>query len=120
MLAHAATPAQAEAMIEKHLRNRAEFWGDWIIPSIARNDPAFGDQDYWRGRIWGPMNYLVYLGCATMPSRPCAPSSRKKSYDLFLKGVDRATAMSTRTTTPSRARATMSPTATASIIGARC
>ena len=33
-----------------------------MLPSIARDDPAFKDQNYWRGRIWGPMNYLVYLG----------------------------------------------------------
>ena len=62
MLAHAATADQAKVMIEKHLLNPNEFWGEWVIPSIAREDPAFGDQNYWRGRIWGPMNYLFYLG----------------------------------------------------------
>ncbi len=33
-----------------------------MIPAIARNVPGFEDQNYWRGRIWGPMNFLVYLG----------------------------------------------------------
>ena len=33
--------AQAKTMIEKHLLNPEEFWGEWVIPSIARNDPAF-------------------------------------------------------------------------------
>lgn len=85
MLAHAATPAQVRTMIEKHLLNRQEFWGDWIIPSIARNDPAFGDQDYWRGRIWGPMNYLVYLGLRNYAEPDMRAQFAKKSYDLFLK-----------------------------------
>ena len=49
-------------MVKEHLLNPDEFYGEWMIPSIARNDPAFKDQDYWRGRIWGPMNFLVYLG----------------------------------------------------------
>ena len=62
LLAKAATPQQADEMIQKHLLNPEEFWGQWVIPSISRNDPAFKDQNYWRGRIWGPMNYLVYLG----------------------------------------------------------
>jgi putative isomerase len=62
MLAKAATPEQAERMVKEHLLNPEEFWGQWVIPSIARNDSAFKDQNYWRGRIWGPMNYLVYLG----------------------------------------------------------
>jgi len=72
-------------MIEKHLRNPKEFWGDWIIPSIARNDPAFGDQDYWRGRIWGPMNYLVYLGLRNYAEPAMRAEFAQKSYDLFLK-----------------------------------
>lgn len=53
---------QAEAMMNGHFYNEEEFWGEWIMPSIARNDPAYSDQDYWRGRIWAPMNFLVYLG----------------------------------------------------------
>ncbi|MGI6496929.1 MAG: MGH1-like glycoside hydrolase domain-containing protein [Kiritimatiellia bacterium] len=62
MLAGAATPGQCERMIREHFYNPGEFWGEWVLPSIARNDPAFHDQSYWRGRIWGPMNFLVYLG----------------------------------------------------------
>lgn len=52
---------QLHRMLEEHLHNPAEFGGKWGLPSIARNDPAYPDQDYWRGRIWAPMNFLVYL-----------------------------------------------------------
>ncbi len=62
LLGGAATPDQARRMIEEHFYDPREFWGDWILPSIARSDPAYADQDYWRGRIWAPMNLLVYLG----------------------------------------------------------
>jgi putative isomerase len=48
-------------MIAEHLDNPAEFWGEWVLPSISRSDPAYSNE-YWRGRIWGPMNFLVYLG----------------------------------------------------------
>ncbi len=85
MLAHAATPAQAKTMLEKHLLNPAEFWGEWVIPSIARNDPAFKDQNYWRGRIWGPMNYLVYLGLSNYDDAEMRKQFAEKSYSLFLK-----------------------------------
>jgi neutral trehalase len=85
LLARAATPAQAQAMIQKHLLNPQEFWGRWIIPSIARDDPAFADQDYWRGRIWGPMNYLVYLGLRNYDTPETRRDFARKSYDLFLK-----------------------------------
>ena len=85
LLAHAATPGQAKTMIEKHLLNPKEFWGEWVIPSIARDDPAFGDQDYWRGRIWGPMNYLVYLGLSNYDDRAVRAEFAQKSENLFLK-----------------------------------
>jgi putative isomerase len=85
MLAHAATPAQAKTMVEKHLLNPDEFWGDWVIPSIARNDGAFHDQQYWRGRIWGPMNYLVYLGLSNYDGKEVRRQFAQKSYSLFLK-----------------------------------
>jgi glycogen debranching enzyme len=49
-------------MIDEHFYNPDEFWGDWILPSIARDDPAYPEQNYWRGRIWAPMNLLAYLG----------------------------------------------------------
>jgi putative isomerase len=85
LLAKAATPQQAEVMIKNHLLNPKEFWGEWIIPSIARNDPAFKDQNYWRGRIWGPMNYLVYLGLRNYDQPEVSRQFAEKSYDLFLQ-----------------------------------
>jgi neutral trehalase len=85
MMAHVATPEQARIMVEKHLLNPDEFWGEWVIPSIERNDPAFHDQDYWRGRIWGPMNYLVYLGLRNYGQPEVRREFAQKSYNLFLK-----------------------------------
>jgi len=85
MLAKAATPEQAKMMIEKHLTNPAEFWGEYVIPSIERDDPAFKDQQYWRGRIWGPMNYLVYLGLQNYEDAAVRKDFAQKSYELFLK-----------------------------------
>jgi len=85
LLAHAATPDQARTMIEKHLLNPREFWGQYVIPSIARDDPAFKDQQYWRGRIWGPMNYLVYLGLLNYPDSATRRAFAQKSYNLFMK-----------------------------------
>ena len=85
LMAKAATPEQARTMIEKHLKNPDEFWGEWVIPSIARNDPAFKDQNYWRGRIWGPMNFLVYLGLQNYADSAVRKDFAERSYALFLK-----------------------------------
>jgi hypothetical protein len=85
LLAKAATPQQADRMVREHLENPAEFGGEFVIPSIARSDPAYRDQDYWRGRIWGPMNYLVYLGLRNYNQPGARQELADKSLNLFLK-----------------------------------
>ena len=85
LLAEVATQQQAERMIDEHFFNPEEFWGDWILPSIARNDPAYPDQDYWRGRIWAPMNFLVYLGLCNYDLAKARAALVDKSTALLLK-----------------------------------
>jgi hypothetical protein len=89
LLADAAAPEQAKRMIAEHFRNPDEFWGEWMLPSIARNDPAFPEQSYWRGRVWGPMNFLVYLGLRRYDGLQEARRARldlvEKSKALLLK-----------------------------------
>jgi hypothetical protein len=85
LLARAATQQQADRMVQEHLENPAEFGGELVLPSIARNDPAFKDQEYWRGRIWGPMNYLVYLGLSHYNEPEARRLLAEKSLNLFLK-----------------------------------
>jgi neutral trehalase len=84
LLAKAATAGQAERMVRQHLENPAEFGGEFVLPSIARNDPAYKDQFYWRGRIWGPMNYLVYLGLRNYRQPGARQDLATKSLNLFL------------------------------------
>ena len=84
MLAGVATSDQAKRMIQEHLLNPKEFWGTYVIPTIARSDAAFPDQFYWRGDIWGPTNYLVYEGLNRYGEDEVALTFAEKSYDLFM------------------------------------
>ena len=61
LIAGVPSPKQARRMVEV-LRDPARFRGEWVLPTISRDDPAFDDQQYWRGSIWPPMNYLVLQG----------------------------------------------------------
>ena len=76
---------RADRMLNEHFYNPEEFWGEFVLPSIARNDPAYGDQDYWRGRIWAPLNYLTYLALRRHGCRKAATDLAHKSAALFLK-----------------------------------
>jgi len=44
------------------LLDSKKFWGEYPLPTISRDDSAFAAGAPGRGAIWGPMNYLVYLG----------------------------------------------------------
>lgn len=85
MLAGAATDAQAAVMIERHLLNEEEFWGEWVLPSVPRNDPAYGEQHYWRGRVWAPLNFLVYLGLRRAGRAEAARELAARSLRLFAR-----------------------------------
>lgn len=85
MLAGAATPGQARRMVDEHLCNPDEFWGEWVIPATPRNDPAFQDNSYWRGRIWGPLNYLVYQSLLNYDMADVRSELAAKSERLLLK-----------------------------------
>lgn len=85
LLAHAATQQQAERTVREHLLNPREFWGDWVIPACPHNAPGFQDQDYWRGRIWGPMNFLVYLSLRNYDLPNVRHELSAKSQALLMK-----------------------------------
>ena len=85
LLAKAATAEQAARMVREHLENPAEFGGEFVLPAISRNDPAYKDQEYWRGRVWGPMNYLVYLGLRNYQQPAARQDLAAKSLNLFMK-----------------------------------
>ena len=85
LLTGVASQKQAELMMKEHFYNPYEFWGEWIMPSIARNDSAFKDNDYWRGRIWAPMNFLVYCGMRNYNLPDARKDMVEKSAKLILK-----------------------------------
>jgi len=85
LLAKAPDPKQAERMMKEHFYDPREFWGEFIMPSIARNDPAYKDNKYWRGRIWAPMNFLVYLGLRNYDLPDARKDMAEKSENLLLK-----------------------------------
>jgi hypothetical protein len=84
MLAGIPDQQQVKKMIARLLSEK-EFWGDFIIPTISRDNLAYKDQQYWRGTIWPPTNYLVYQGLKRYRLDRIASEFAVKSASLFLK-----------------------------------
>jgi putative isomerase len=87
LAAGAASPEQLESLL-KHLDNPETFGGDHVIPSVTRDDPAFKDNTYWRGRVWPPLNYFVWQGLRRYGRFERASSLAEASLALFRQSWD--------------------------------
>ena len=80
----AASPEQANDLVERHLLNERAFGGDYMMPAVSRDDPAFGDNVYWRGRIWPPLNFITYTGLRRYGLDDAARTLAEASYRTFM------------------------------------
>jgi putative isomerase len=82
LLAGIATPEQTQHLLH-WLDDPRKFGGFWCLPSVTRDDPAYHDNVYWRGRIWPPLNLLTYLGLRRADQRAAAERLATDSFRLF-------------------------------------
>lgn len=84
LLCGAASADQAEHLL-RHLKDESTFAGPFGLPNATRDDPAFADNVYWRGRIWPNVNFMVWLGLRRYGYFEEASALARQSYDLFMK-----------------------------------
>lgn len=84
LLCGAASPEQARHLLA-HLADERMFAGEFVLPNATRDDPAFAENVYWRGRIWPNVNYLVWLGLKRYGFAAEAQKLADQSTALFLK-----------------------------------
>jgi glycogen debranching enzyme len=82
LLCGAARPEQARAMVAM-LSDPRKFGGQWMLASVTRDDPAFADNVYWRGRVWPPLNFLVYHGLKRAGFPEAASELADNGFRLF-------------------------------------
>ncbi len=88
LLCGAATSEQAKQLLQ-HLSDPKSFGGAWGPPSVARSDPAFHDNVYWRGRIWPPLNWTVWQGLRRYAFDAEASALAAKSWAVFSRAWDK-------------------------------
>ncbi len=84
LLSGAPDEARAKRMLAV-LQDPKKFWGEYVCPTIARDDPTFPEQQYWRGAIWSITNYLVYQGLRRYAEPELCNAFAEKSVALFMK-----------------------------------
>jgi hypothetical protein len=67
------------------MKDPTRFWGKWILPTVSYSDPVWPQQDYWKGKVWAPVNYLVFQGVARYASPDAVRTLASKSVELFMR-----------------------------------
>jgi len=52
-------PEEIKRIIEQHMLNPKEFFGEKPFPSVSYDDPAYDPNGYWRGRVWPHFVYWM-------------------------------------------------------------
>ncbi len=80
------SPEQSAALVTRYFEPTDKFGGAFVLPSVTRDDPAYGDNVYWRGRIWPPLNFWTYQGLRRVGREAEAAALAEKSRHLFALG----------------------------------
>ena len=67
-----------------HLTDPAEFWGEYAIPTVARNDPHFAPETMWRGPVWANINYFFVEALEQVGERELAHTLRDRTLELVM------------------------------------
>ena len=66
-----------------HLTNPEAFWGENILPSVARNDPHYEPGTMWRGPVWVNINYFFIEALHQIGEDSLADELTHKTLDLI-------------------------------------
>jgi putative isomerase len=67
-----------------HLTNGNEFWGEYVIPSVARNDSQFDPETMWQGPVWANINYFFIEALRQVGEYDLARTLREKTLELVM------------------------------------
>jgi len=67
-----------------HLTNPDEFWGEYMLPSVARNDPLYDPSTMWRGPVWVNINYFFIEALRQIGEDKLADELTQKTLDLIM------------------------------------
>jgi glycogen debranching enzyme len=77
-------PDDIRERLVAHLTDVEAFWGDVVIPSVARNDPHHEPDTMWRGPVWVNINYFFVEALRQVGEHRLARRLVDKTLDLIM------------------------------------
>jgi len=78
-------PHEIRSRLLTHLTNPDEFWGEFAIPTVARNDPHYDPQTMWRGPVWANINYFFVEALQQLGEQELAATLCRKTINLIMR-----------------------------------
>lgn len=69
----------------EHLTNPDQFWGEHVIPTVARNDSHYNPEVMWRGPVWANINYFFIEALFQVGLSDLACELRRKTLELIMR-----------------------------------
>jgi putative isomerase len=80
-----APDAKRAARVLQTLTDPGKFWGEWPVPTLPYDDPEYFKQTYWKGHVWGPVNYLIWVGLRRYGTPQQQAVFARRSVELFMR-----------------------------------
>lgn len=67
-----------------------KFWLPNMLPTVAKDDPVYPEQNYWHGHVWPSANYLVWQGVRRYADPAHQSEFARRSVNLFMRNWNEA------------------------------
>ena len=81
-------PQEIANRLLTHLMDPTEFWGEYGLPTVAFNDPAYQADKMWRGPIWANINYFFVEALQKIGEQQLANELRDKTLNIIANQPD--------------------------------
>ena len=75
-------PGEIADRLVAHLKDPEEFWTEYPVPTVAKNDPKYSPQQMWRGPTWVNVNYMLIDGLERSGYPDLAESLREHTFEM--------------------------------------
>ncbi|MFR9564982.1 MAG: trehalase family glycosidase, partial [Rikenellaceae bacterium] len=85
-----ASEAQAKRLIEEHLTNPDEYWGEYPVRTLAKSETGYNQEGCtppesfcnWNGTTWVPFNYMIFHGLMDYGYNEVARELAYKTFEM--------------------------------------
>jgi len=78
-------PDDIRSRLLGHLTDPNKFWGEFPIPSVARDDPHYDPNTMWRGPVWVNINYFFIEALRQVGEDELANELTSKTLELIMQ-----------------------------------